>query len=66
MYVEKNVFDNIIHIMVNSDWTNDNEKAMMDLEEYCRRPELNLEPLREKDGHQCKPKTNYTLTFVQS
>ena len=35
----------------------------MDLEEYYRRPELNLQPLR--DGHWCKPKASYTLTSVQ-
>ena len=42
MHVEKNVFDNIMHTMMNSGRTKDNEKAMMDLEEYCRRHELNL------------------------
>ena len=36
MRVEKNVFDNIIYIVINSDQTKDNEKAMMDLEEHYR------------------------------
>ena len=31
MHVEKNVFDNIIHIVMNSNQTKDNEKARMDL-----------------------------------
>ena len=42
MHVEKNVFDNIIHTVMNSNRTKDNKKAMMDLEEYCRCPELNF------------------------
>ena len=49
MHVEKNIFDNIIHTMINSDRTKDNEKIRMDLEVYCKCPELNLQPL--KDGH---------------
>ena len=42
MHVQKNVIDNIMHTMMNSGRTKDNEKAMMDLEEYCGRHELNL------------------------
>ena len=63
MHVEKNVFDNIIHTVMNSDRTKDNEKAKMDLEEYCRCLKLNLQPL--KDGRWCKPRASYTLTSVQ-
>ena len=63
MHVEKNVFDNIIHTVMNSDRTKDNEKVRMNLEECCRRLKLNLQPLR--DGRWCKPKANYTLTSVQ-
>ena len=62
MYVEKNVFNNI-HNVMNSDRTKDNEKAMMDLEEYCRQPELNLQHLR--DGRWYKFKANYTLNSMQ-
>ena len=47
---------------MNNDRTKDNEKARMDLEEYYRRFELNLQPLR--DGHWCKPKASYMLTSV--
>ena len=63
MHAKKNVFDNIIHIVMNNDRTKDNEKARMDLEEYCRCLELNLYPLR--NSHWCKPKASYTLTSVQ-
>ena len=63
IYVEKNIFDNIIHTVMNSDRTKDNEKVRIDLEEYCRCLELNLQPLR--DGHWSKPKVSYTLTSVQ-
>ena len=49
MHVEKNIFDNIIHTVMNSDRTKGNEKAKMDLEKYCRHSKLNLQPLR--DGH---------------
>ena len=35
----------------------------MDLEEYCRCPELNLQPLR--DGRWSKPKASYMLTSMQ-
>ena len=62
LHVEKNVFDNIICTVMNSDRTKENEKAMMDLEECCRFPNLNLQPLR--DSHWCKPKASYTLIFV--
>ena len=47
---------------MNSDRTKDNKKAMMDLEEYCRCPELNLQPLR--DGRWTNPKASYTLISV--
>ena len=63
MHVEKNVFDNFMHIVINSDRIKDNEKTRMDLEEYCRCLKLNLQPLR--DDHQSKPKASYTLTSVQ-
>ena len=62
MYVEKNIFANIIHTVMNSDRTKDNEKARMDLEEYCRCHELNLQPLR--DFPWSKSKVSYTLTSV--
>ena len=63
MYIEKNVFDNIMYTMIYSDRTKDNEKIRMDLEEYYRRPELNLQPLR--DGRCSKPKVSYTWTSIQ-
>ena len=59
MHVEKNIFDNIMKIVMDTDWTKDNDKAKLDLAEYCKWPELNLQELR--DGRLCKPKANYTL-----
>ena len=47
MHVEKNVFDNIMQTTMNSGRTKDNEKARIDLEEYCGHPKLNLQPLRD-------------------
>ena len=43
MHVVKNVFDNIINTVIDTDRTKDNGKARMDLQEYCRCPELNLQ-----------------------
>ena len=39
------------------------KKVRMDLEKYCRRLELNLQPLRY--GRWCKPKASYILTSIQ-
>ena len=52
-----------MYTVMNSDRTKDNEKVRMDLEEYCRCPELNLQPLR--DVYWSKPKASYTLISVQ-
>ena len=46
MHIEKNVFDNVFHtVMDNKDWTKDNERARMNMAEICRRLGLQLEPL---------------------
>ncbi|XP_027368317.1 uncharacterized protein LOC113874279 [Abrus precatorius] len=63
MHVEKNVFDNIMNIVMDTDQTKDNVKARQDLEEYCRRHELRLQQLA--DGRWSKPKASYTLTLPQ-
>ena len=63
MHVKKNVFDNILHTIMNSDRIKVNEKERINLGEYYWRLELNLQPLR--DGRWSKPKASYTLTFVQ-
>jgi len=63
MHVEKNVFDNVIHTVMDSDRTKDNHKARLDLAEFCRRPDLNLVPLGE--GRWAKPKGSYVLTLEQ-
>ena len=52
-----------MHIVMNSDRTKDNKKVRIDLEEYCRYLELNLQPLR--DGRWSNPKPSYTLISVQ-
>ena len=63
MHVEKNVCDNIMNTVMDTDKTKDNVKARKDLAEYCKRPELSLQTL--PDGRVCKPKASYTLTSVQ-
>jgi len=64
MHIEKNVFDNIFHtVMDNSERTKDNEKARMDLKEYCRRSDLHLQ--QNADGRWIKPKAKFTLNDDQ-
>lgn len=60
MHLEKNVVDNIFHtIMDNSERTKDNEKARMDLQEYCRRSDLLLQ--QNTDRRWIKTKADFTL-----
>ncbi|PHU04605.1 hypothetical protein BC332_25427 [Capsicum chinense] len=60
---EKN-FDNILHtVMDNKERTKDNEKARMDLEEYCRRNDLHLQ--LNDDGRWIKPIAKFTLNNGQ-
>ncbi|KAL3358675.1 hypothetical protein AABB24_015666 [Solanum stoloniferum] len=64
MHIEKNVFDNIFHtIMDNSERTKDNEKARMDLKEYCRRSDLHLQ--QNAYGRWIKSKAKFTLNDDQ-
>ncbi|XP_025665201.1 uncharacterized protein [Arachis hypogaea] len=60
---EKNVFDNIMNTVMDTDRTKDNEKARLDLAELCKRPDLHLRHV----GDNCwsKPKAAYTLTSEQ-
>ncbi|XP_059315663.1 uncharacterized protein LOC132066357 [Lycium ferocissimum] len=46
MHIEKNYFDNLFNTVSDvKGKTKDNPKARLDLKEYCRRPELNLQEL---------------------
>ncbi|MED6149167.1 hypothetical protein PIB30_059871 [Stylosanthes scabra] len=47
MQVEKNIFDNVIYTVMDSDRTQDNQKAMMDQADLCRW----LQELRLLDGY---------------
>ncbi|XP_025692788.1 uncharacterized protein [Arachis hypogaea] len=63
MHIEKNVLDNIMNTVMDTDRTKDNEKARLDLPELCKRPDLHLRHV----GDNCwsKPKAAYTLTSEQ-
>ncbi|KAL1321612.1 hypothetical protein AAHE18_14G139500 [Arachis hypogaea] len=63
MHIEKNVLDNIMNTVMDTDRTKDNEKARLDLAELCKRPDLHLRHV----GDNCwsKPKAAYTLTSEQ-
>ncbi|XP_070048539.1 uncharacterized protein [Nicotiana tomentosiformis] len=59
MHIEKNFFDNLFHtIMDDKNRTKDNLKARMDLQEYCRRRELEL---RQENNRMVKPKAIYSF-----
>jgi hypothetical protein len=46
MHIEKNVFDNVFHtVMDNKEKTKDNINARLDMENYCHRKELMVSPL---------------------
>ncbi|XP_072087173.1 uncharacterized protein [Arachis hypogaea] len=60
---QKNVFDNIMNTVMDSERTKDNEKARLDMAVLCKQPYLNLVQVRE--GHWAKPKGNYVLTLQQ-
>ncbi|KAL1321193.1 hypothetical protein AAHE18_14G110700 [Arachis hypogaea] len=61
--IEKNVFDNIMNTIMDTERTKDNEKARLDMAVLCKRPDLNLVQVRK--GHWTKPKGNYVLTLQQ-
>uniref|UniRef100_A0A1U7YJY3 Uncharacterized protein LOC104248805 n=1 Tax=Nicotiana sylvestris TaxID=4096 RepID=A0A1U7YJY3_NICSY len=61
MHIEKNFFDNLFNtVMDDKNKTKDNLKARMDLQEYCRRRELEL---KEVNNRLVKPKASYTYTL---
>ena len=64
MHVEKNVFDNIFNTMMDiKDKTKDNAKARVDLKEYCKRRELELQV--QPSGKVLKPKAKFVLSNEQ-
>ncbi|XP_057718959.1 uncharacterized protein LOC130933375 isoform X2 [Arachis stenosperma] len=63
MHIEKNVLDNIMNTVMDTDRTKDNEKARLDLAELCKRPDLHLRHVG--DNYWSKPKAAYTLTSEQ-
>ena len=63
MHVEKNVCDNIMNTVMDTDKTKDNIKSRRDLVEYCRRSELHLKPLPNGRFHKVKAK--YVLSQAQ-
>ena len=64
MHIEKNVFDNVFNTVMDiKGKTKDNIKARMDLKEYCKRRELELQELA--NGNLLKPKATYSFNLEQ-
>lgn len=64
MHIEKNVFDNVFNTVMDvKDKTKDNEKARMDIKEYCRRRDLEL--VDQGNGKFLKPKAQYVFNVEQ-
>ena len=62
MHIEKNIFDNVLNMTMDiKGKTKDNIKARMDLKEYCKRRELELQELANKIL--LKPKAKYSLNL---
>ncbi|KAK9050828.1 hypothetical protein SSX86_030202 [Deinandra increscens subsp. villosa] len=59
MHIEKNVFDNLFHMIMDTNRSKDNIKARQDLELICDRPLLN--PIHGNNGKMTKNRGNYTL-----
>ncbi|CAH9127397.1 unnamed protein product [Cuscuta epithymum] len=61
MHIEKNVFDNVFHTVMDTKGTKNNKdgvKSRMDLKEHCSRPELELRV--DNNGKLLKPKASFT------
>ncbi|XP_059315491.1 uncharacterized protein LOC132066130 [Lycium ferocissimum] len=64
MHIEKNYFDNLFNTVMDvKGKTKDNPKARLDLKEYCRRPELNLQELANNKVF--KPKASFSFTLEE-
>ncbi|KAM0070264.1 putative Transposase-associated domain-containing protein [Helianthus debilis subsp. tardiflorus] len=63
MHIEKNVFENLFHTIMDTQYTKDNIKARVDLEQICNRPSLHT--WVENNNKHVKPKATYALTKMQ-
>ncbi|KAK9064523.1 hypothetical protein SSX86_015905 [Deinandra increscens subsp. villosa] len=63
MHIEKNVFENLFHTVMDTLKTKDNIKARMDVKEYCNRPSLHT--WMKNNNKYMKPKASYTLTKTE-
>ncbi|XP_059292009.1 uncharacterized protein LOC132045446 [Lycium ferocissimum] len=64
MHIEKNYFDNLFNTVMDvKGKTKDNQKARLDLKEYCRRPELNLQELAKNKVF--KPRASFSFTMEE-
>jgi len=60
MHIEKNVFDNIFYTVMDCPTrSKDNLKAMLDIQLYCKKPNLHLQ--QDMSGRVYKPKGTYCL-----
>ncbi|KAG8366038.1 hypothetical protein BUALT_Bualt17G0034500 [Buddleja alternifolia] len=60
MHIEKNMFDNVFNTVMDvKGKTKDNVKARLDLQNICKRRDLEL---KEMNGKYLKPKASYTLS----
>ncbi|KAG8369829.1 hypothetical protein BUALT_Bualt14G0054400 [Buddleja alternifolia] len=60
MHIEKNMFDNVFNTVMDVNGkTKDNVNARLDLQNICKRRDLEL---KEVNGKYIKPKASYTLT----
>ena len=57
------MFNNIMNTVMDTNRTKDNDKARMDLQEYCKRSKLNLQQLG--DSRLRKTKASYILSSTQ-
>ncbi|KAJ7959735.1 Transposon protein, putative, CACTA, En/Spm sub-class [Quillaja saponaria] len=63
MHIEKNVFDNVFNTVMNMKGkTKDNPNGRMDLQLFCKRPELELTNV---NGKLVMPKASYSLSKPQ-
>jgi len=60
MHIEKNLFDNIFYTVMDCpDRSKDNVKARLDIQLYCKKPNLHLQ--QDASGRVYKPKGTYYL-----
>jgi len=60
MHIEKNIFDNIFYTVMDCpNRSKDNLKARLDIQLYCKKPNLHLQ--QDTSGRVYKPKATYSL-----